>query len=247
MTPKIIIAADETVVCPKCGHHFSLNEGITRQTIERYESEFEAAFAARRRELEASLAEEAERKATKTFADQINQLTEQLTDSKKAEQDAKALITKARADAKAKATQEFEQERKALADELADKDTKLSQFREQEIELRKQKKALEEAQANQQLELQRQLDEERIKLRTQISQKEGERFAMIEAEYKKKIEDAQRANDDLRRKLEQGSQQLQGEVLELELEHVLADAFRQDKIEEVKKGQRGRRIAGDCA
>ena len=34
----------------------------------------------------------------------------------------------------------------------------------------------------------------------------------------KKIEDAQKANEDLKRKLEQGSSQLQGEVLELELE-----------------------------
>ncbi len=43
----------------------------------------------------------------------------------------------------------------------------------------------------------------------------------------------------LRRKLEQGSQQLQGEVLELELEQTLINAFRHDQIEEVKKGQRG--------
>ncbi len=62
---------------------------------------------------------------------------------------------------------------------------------------------------------------------------------MIEAEYKKKIEDAQRANEDLRRKLDQGSQQLQGEVLELELEHTLTTAFLHDQIDEVKKGVRG--------
>lgn len=36
MTTKIIISATESIVCPKCNHHFSLNEGITRQTIERY-------------------------------------------------------------------------------------------------------------------------------------------------------------------------------------------------------------------
>lgn len=40
-------------------------------------------------------------------------------------------------------------------------------------------------------------------------------------------------------KLDQGSQQLQGEVLELELEHMLESAFFHDLIEEVKKGQRG--------
>jgi len=44
MTRKIIIAADEEIVCPKCSHHFPLGDGITRQTIERYESEFVDAF-----------------------------------------------------------------------------------------------------------------------------------------------------------------------------------------------------------
>ena len=46
-------------------------------------------------------------------------------------------------------------------------------------------------------------------------------------------------NEDLSRKLEQGSQQLQGEVLELELETVLRTSFPHDRIEPVKKGQRG--------
>lgn len=80
---------------------------------------------------------------------------------------------------------------------------------------------------------------ERQKLKEEIILNESNRFAMKEAEYKKKIEDAQKSNEDLRRKLEQGSQQLQGEVLELEMENVLKDAFRHDRIEEVKKGVRG--------
>lgn len=189
--------------------------------------------------MEEALAREAERKATRQFAEQIAKLQEQLSDSRKAEREAKGLIAKAQSEAKAKAVEEFEQEKKALAEELAQKELKLRQFRDQELELRKQKKELEEQQANLQLELQRKLDEERTRLSEQIAQKEAERFAMIEAEYKKKIEDAQRANEDLRRKLEQGSQQLQGEVLELELEHTLATSFLHDQIEEVKKGVRG--------
>ena len=60
-----------------------------------------------------------------------------------------------------------------------------------------------------------------------------------EADYKKKIEDAQKANEVLTRKLSQGSQQLQGEVFELEIENTLNTAFVHDLIDEVKKGQRG--------
>jgi len=62
---------------------------------------------------------------------------------------------------------------------------------------------------------------------------------MKEAEYQKKIEDAQKANEDLRRKLEQGSQQLQGEVQELELENLLHLKFPFDSIEPVPKGEFG--------
>lgn len=239
MQKKIIIAADEDIVCPKCGHHFPLDHGITRQTIERYESEFEEVFAAQRKEMEEAIEKEAQRKATKHFAEQIGKLQEQLSDSRKAEREAKELIAKAQAEAKTKAAEEFALEKKALAEELAQKDGKLKEFREQELDLRRQKKDLEEKQANMQLELERKLEEERKRLVEQIGQKEAERFAMIEADYKKKIEDAQRANEDLRRKLEQGSQQLQGEVLELELEHTLSGTFIHDQIEEVKKGVRG--------
>ena len=239
MQNKIIITANELITCPKCGHDFPLDAGITRQTIERYESEFEEVFAAQRKEMEETLARDAERKANRQFADQIGKLQEQLSDSRKLEREAKELIAKAQSEAKTKAAEEFEQEKKALSEELLEKDSKLRQFREQEIDLRKQKQALEEQQANLQLDLQRKLDEERVKLGEQIAQKEAERFSMIEAEYKKKIEDAQRANEDLRRKLDQGSQQLQGEVLELELEHTLATVFLHDQIDEVKKGVRG--------
>ena len=239
MTQKIIISATEPIVCPKCTHHFPLDQGITRQTIERYESEFEQAFAEQRKELEAAMTKEAERKATKQFAGQIAQLQEQLTDTRKAEIDARALIVIAQAEAKTKAQQEFADEKKSLADELAAKDAKLKTFRDQELELRRQKQALEEREANQQLEMQRKLDEERTQITEKIVRREAERHAFTEAEYRKKLEDAQRVSEDLQRKLEQGSQQLQGEVLELALESILAGAFVHDLIEEVKKGQRG--------
>ena len=239
MIKKINISANEEIVCPKCAHHFSLSESISRQTIERYESEFDEVISAQKKELEAVIEKEAERKVAKQFAEQIASLSEKLQDSKLAEQDAKNLIAKAQVDAKAKAIQEFESEKKSLTEELFEKNNTINEFRAQEIELRKQKRAIEEQQANMEIELQRKLEDERTKIIDQISASETARFSMIEAEYKKKIEDAQKANEDLRRKLDQGSQQLQGEVLELELEHVLTTSFLHDQIDEVKKGQRG--------
>ena len=239
MDQRIIITASERIACPKCSHEFSLDEGITRQTIDRYQGDFERAFEERRRQLESTLAQEAESKAVGQFHRQIEALKEQLSDSNKAAQDAKEAIAKARADARAKAADEYAAERRAFTQELEEKNSKLKEFQEQELELRKRTREIEEREASLALEFQRKLDEERQKLAQQIGQREAERFSLVEAEYKKKIEDAQRVNEDLRQKLEQGSQQLQCEVLELEVEHVLASAFGNDLIEEVKKGQRG--------
>lgn len=236
---KIIVRASEPIVCPKCAHEFALESGITRQTIDRHADEFEALLHNRQHELEERLAAEAKRAAEQVAAGEVARLQEAANLAKRAEREARESVEAARIEARAKAAAEGEQALVALREDLARQTTQLSAFREQEIELRRQKQALEEQQRSLELDLQRRLDEERAKLAASISAREAERFSLVEAELRKKIEDAQRANEDLRRKLDQGSQQLQGEVLELEVEQSLTTTFFHDLIEEVKKGQRG--------
>lgn len=236
---KIILNADEHIVCPKCAHDFILGEGITRQTIDRHAEEFESLLQSRRAELEAHLTQEAQRKATQMAAEQIAMLQEQVAAAKRSERAVQESIEKIRAEARANAVAEAEQARVALEEDLQRKNLELQNFRAQELALRRQKQELEEQQKNLELDLQRKLDDERSRITAVVSQREAERFALMEAEWKKKIEDAQKSNEDLRRKLEQGSQQLQGEVLELEVEQSLSTSFFHDLIEEVKKGVRG--------
>ncbi len=59
------------------------------------------------------------------------------------------------------------------------------------------------------------------------------------AEKDKLIADAQRQVEEMKRKMEQGSQQFQGEVQELELEALLRAKFVRDTIEPVPKGEHG--------
>jgi hypothetical protein len=236
---KIILNADEHIVCPKCAHDFILGEGITRQTIDRHAEEFESLLQSRRAELEAHLTQEAQRKATQMAAEQIAMLQDQVAAAKRSERAVQESIEKIRTEARANAVAEAEQARVALEEDLQRKNLELQNFRAQELALRRQKQELEEQQKNLELDLQRKLDDERGRITAMVSQREAERFALMEAEWKKKIEDAQKSNEDLRRKLEQGSQQLQGEVLELEVEQSLSTSFFHDLIEEVKKGVRG--------
>lgn len=239
MHEKIILDPDESIVCPKCAHEFSLGDGITRQTIDRHAEEFEALLRERREQLEQHLTQEAQRKAMHQSAEQIAKLQDQVATAKRSEREAQDSIEKVREEARSKAIADAEQARLALEEDLQRKDAALKNFRAQEIELRRQKQELEDQQRDLELNLQRKLDEERGKITAAVAQREAERFSLMEAEWKKKIEDAQKSNEELRRKLEQGSQQLQGEVLELEVEQSLTTTFFHDLIEEVKKGVRG--------
>jgi hypothetical protein len=81
------------------------------------------------------------------------------------------------------------------------------------------------------------LEEDKIRLSAMKEASEREELKLRAKE--KTIEDLQKALTDAQRKASQGSQQTQGEVLELNLEEALAKAFPQDEVREVPKGIRG--------
>ena len=115
--------------------------------------------------------------------------------------------------------EEFEravaEQSKALERQLvAEKEKALSKFRDEELQLRRRLRELEEADKNRDVDYQRKLDEERRR---------------IDAQYKVQLESAQREAADLKRKLEQGSQQTQGEALEVGVEAMLKAAFPMDE------------------
>ena len=235
MNKKIIIDAFDRVACPHCGKEFVLQDAITHQLIERYESEYESMLERERRELRDALVADAERTAARRFGEQIAQLQDQLAQSGAAQAKLKAQAEAAAQHAAAEARREATEQAQLLRAELSAKDEKLAAYREAELGLRREKSALEEKQKEMALEIQRQVDTERKR----IEDASADAYRLREAEWRKKIDDAQKANEDLKRKLEQGSQQLQGEVLELELEELLAAAFPFDAIDPVRKGARG--------
>ncbi len=89
------------------------------------------------------------------------------------------------------------------------------------------------------LQMQKKLVEEERKIREEEAKKAEENQHSKLAEKDKQLQDAIRANEDLRRKLTQGSQQLQGEAFEVEFEEMLQRQYPNDKIEPVSKGVKG--------
>lgn len=239
MASTITISSDEPIVCPKDQHRFPLHQGITRQTIEKYEREFDKELEKRGREFREQIEKDVKRKAVRAFAVRQTELEERLAEKDESLKRAQALTAKAQKDARAKALEEYEPERKALQDELREKDGALKTLRGRELQLLKEKAKLQQAKENLELENQRTLDHERQKIQDEVGKREAEKSRLKFAELEKKLTDAQRLNEDLTRKLDQSSQQLQGEVLELELEGKLRSAFPYDRIEPVRKGALG--------
>lgn len=144
---------------------------------------------------------------------------------------------------------DYENQLKLLKQEAADSAEKLKESRRKELEFLQKEQALKTREEELQLTIQRQLMEERSKLKEQLQKEESEKISLKEQEYQlrtkeleKQIEDQKKLVEEMRRKSEQGSMQLQGEVQELMLEEMLQSTFPFDKIEEVGKGVRG----ADC-
>ena len=144
---------------------------------------------------------------------------------------------------------DYENQMKILQQKAAESEEKLKESRKKELEFLQKEQALKAKEEEIQITIQRQLLEERTKLKEQLQKEEADKISLKEQEYQlrtkeleKQIEDQKKLVEEMRRKQEQGSMQLQGEVQELMLEEMLQSAFPFDKIEEVGKGVRG----ADC-
>lgn len=89
------------------------------------------------------------------------------------------------------------------------------------------------------LEMKKKIADEEEGIRTDARKKTLEEHELKDREKDNKLTDALKKIEELKSKIQQGSQQAQGESLELALEETLRREFPTDTIEEVKKGQRG--------
>jgi hypothetical protein len=143
------------------------------------------------------------------------------------------------AEAAAKAGEKLTTELKTLQEEYDRTRKALDQSQQVELNLRKEKNRLDEDRRTFELEKQRQLDAEREKIRGKALEEAAEKQRLKEKEKDQVIEGLRKSLEEAQRKAEQGSQQLQGEVQELDLEQSLRSAFPGDLIEPIGKGVLG--------
>lgn len=128
---------------------------------------------------------------------------------------------------------------KELQKQLEEREEKLSLMRDAELKLRQEKRKLEDKEKELELEVERKIDEEKKKIEEKVMNRAVEEHRMKDLEKEKKISDLQKQLEDALRKAKVGSQQMQGEILELDLEESLTKTFPNDEIEPVGKGVKG--------
>lgn len=141
-----------------------------------------------------------------------------------------------------KAAEQTAAKLKSLEEDAKVKTQQLQELQKKELDLLRDKSALEEKQKNFEMELEKRFLEKRKEIEDSTIKREQELFDLKTKEYKLQMEQQQKLIEELKRKSEQGSMQLQGESQEILLEEILKEHFPFDVIEEVGKGVEG----ADC-
>jgi len=222
---------DQVILCPYCNREIPLTEALSHQIREKLRGEVEAEV--REREKVLADRERALAKKEKEVKDLKRSFDEQLA---KRLEDERGKLEK---EVKEKVEEKTALELRDLRQQIAEKDEELEKTRKTELELRRERRRLEDSRKALELEMTRKLDEERAKIRDEAVKRVTEEHRLKDREKEEQMSAMKKQIEDLKRKAEQASQQMQGEVLELELEDILKANLPMDDIEPVPKGMRG--------
>ena len=202
--------ADQSISCPSCGKKIPLTRAL-------------------RAEIEASLKQQFD----ETLQDQERELRAKY--ESRLEED----LQRALADAAKQAEKKVAQELAGLKTQVKDQAKDLEEARRLELSMRKKEREFERKQQELELTVAREIDKERTRLVTETQERLAEEHRLKDAEKERQLGDMRRQIEDLKRKAEQGSQQLQGEAGEGELESLLRANFPSDEISGIGQGVRG--------
>ena len=162
--------------------------------------------------------------------------SELTTEFKKREKALRAEIEKT---AKVQAEEKCSLEINDLKNQIEEGKNLKKEIQQKELDLLAEKRKLAGREEALNLEIEKRLDEEKQKIESSIRQRIDNEHQLKISEKEAVISGLNEKIKELQRKAEQGSQQIQGEVFETQLEEVLTDSFRGDKVIPVSKGSRG--------
>lgn len=226
------------IECPNCGTEINVNEILYHQLEDDFKKRYTAQLAEDKKKYDSELEllnlqkEEFERKKLKE-----NELFQEKLQLRLKEE--RQLIEK---QLKTKITEEQSEQVALMQKELLEQSEKLKDLSRSKAEIERLKREKDEMKESVMAEAERTLNIKLNEEKDKIRKSEQDRNELAFKELHKQLEDQKRLTEEMKRKQEQGSMQLQGEVQELAIEEWLTSIFPLDTIEEIKKGARG----GDC-
>ena len=230
--------SEPTIICPNCKTEIKLTESLAAPLIESTRRDYEKRLALKdtdiaRKEESLREREEAVSKAKQAIDDQVAEklLAERARIAAEESKKAK-LALQTDIDQKARELAE-------LQDVLTQRDAKLAEAQQAQADLIRQKRELDDARRELELTVEKRVQDGLLATREQAKKEAEEGLKLKVMEKEQTIASMQTQIEELKRRAEQGSQQLQGEVQELELEALLRAKFPRDTIEPVPKGEFG--------
>ncbi len=217
--------------CPKCGHEFNVEDALAHQIEEKYREELNNKITTI----------ESDYKAKEiSLAKKEEELKQKQTDiDKQVEERVKTESAKKEKEIKKQVGEDYEAQIKTLSEETTEAKKQVQELRTTKIENEQLKRKLDDQKQNLEVEYEQKMTE-RLKEETNVIRKrESERVDLKLKERDEVINSMKEQMDEMKRRAEQGSMQLQGEVQELAIEDILHGFFPYDLIEEVGKGIKG--------
>jgi len=233
---------EPTIICPKCNAEIKLNESLAAPLIAATRKQYEQQMAQKDNDI--AKREQAMRDKEKQLVEDKRKLDDQVADQVAAQLKAERARVIAEESKKAKLASAAELENKArelsdLQEVLNANNAKLAEAQKAQAELIKKQRELDDAIREQALMVEKGVQNGLTEARTQAKKEAEDEQKLKVMEKEQTIAAMQKQIEDLKRRAEQGSQQLQGEVQELELENLLRSKFPFDAIEPVPKGEFG--------
>jgi hypothetical protein len=229
---------EPTIICPSCKAEIKLTDSLAAPLIEATRREYEQRLAKKdtdiaKREVSLREREEAVSRARDTIDEQIDEKLRQEHAKIAAEEAKKAkLVLQTDLDQKAREIAD-------LQEVLKQRDEKLTEAQKTQADLLRKQRELDDAKRELELTVEKRVQAELATTREQAKKEAEESLKLKVLEKEQTITSMQKQIEDLKRKAEQGSQQLQGEVQELQLEALLSMKFPRDTIQPVPKGEHG--------
>lgn len=230
--------AEPTIVCPHCRQEIRLTESLAAPLIESARKEYERRLSEKdvevaRRESGLREREETLSKAKATLEDQIAEKVRLERTRIAAEEERKARLA---------LSNDLEQKTREVADlqeVLKARETKLAEAQKVQADFERKKRELDDAKREIELTVEKRVQAGLSTTREKARKEAEEALNLKLMEKEQTIASMKKQLDEAQRRADQGSQQLQGEVLELELEALLRSKFPRDIIEPVPKGEFG--------